>query len=676
MDQEDGSFVPTQDLTIDGLLSGFQWTQPTVSYGFPATERFYVDGSSPFPVFSPAADAMQRAIRGFVEGAGSSDTMTLTPIEGFTNLNLTESPMTAAGAEIVIAHSTRASTAFTFFPDGNDHPGDVWFGTNESLRAPSVGTWAYFVAIHEFGHALGLKHPHAGTSLNPVAMPLPHDDHQHTVMSYNSHPSTAPVGLTTNETFGYPQTYMPDDIAALQTLYGANYRFRADDTTYRWSPETGEVFVNGQGRGRPGAGKGDPEENRIFQTIWDGGGTDTYDLSAYAFGVSIDLNPGASSILARDQLAVLAYSLTAGWGLVEAAGNVTNARLHDGDARSLIENAQGGRGPDRIVGNEAANVLTGREGDDTLQGGPGNDVLTGGSGTNVGVFTGRRGDYDIVARPGGLLAVTDRQPDRDGADLLSLVKYGQFADGTFRLLPNIAPSGIERSQNSVLDGSRKGKTVAVLSAQDADDFDFHYALGPHSSSLLAISGNRIVLKKSADYDDHRILHVAVTATDPDGLSVTKAMNFYVARIVDGTRARDALAGTPGGDRISGFGGNDKLAGGSGNDTLTGGAGRDAFVFDTRLDAKVNVDRILDFSAPDDTFRLSKGIFRALGTHGELDGHAFWAGAKAHDRSDRILYDKGTGTVLYDSDGSGRSKAVPFVKVDKATVLTHVDFFVI
>ncbi len=416
---------------------------------------------------------MQRAIRGFVEGTGSSDTMTLTPIEGFTNLDLTESPMTASGAEIVIAHSTRASTAFTFFPDGNDHPGDVWFGTNESLRAPAVGTWAYFVAIHEFGHALGLKHPHDGTSLNPVAMPLSHDDHQHTVMSYNSHSSSAPVGLTTNETFGYPQTYMADDIAALQTMYGANYGFRAEDTTYRWSPETGEVFVNGQSRGRPGAGEGDPVENRIFQTIWDGGGTDTYDLSAYT--KRRDHQPqsgGVLGVLAREQLAVLAYSFTGGSGLVEADGNVTNARLHDGDSRSLIENAQGGRGPDRITGNEAANVLTGREGDDTLQGGPGNDVLSGGSGTNVAVFAGRRGDYDIAERPGGLLAVTDHQSDRDGADVLSLMKYGQFADGTFRLLPNIAPSGIERSQNSVLDGSRKGKTVAKLSAKDADDSEF------------------------------------------------------------------------------------------------------------------------------------------------------------------------------------------------------------
>ncbi|MET0743135.1 MAG: M10 family metallopeptidase C-terminal domain-containing protein [Microvirga sp.] len=676
MDQEAGSFVPTEDPTIDGLLSGFAWTQPDVSYGFPAGEGFYPGGSSPYPVFSPASDAMQRAIRGFVEGAGSSDTMTLTPIKGFTNLDLTESPMIATGADILIAHSTRASTAFTFFPDGNEHPGDVWFGSNESLRTPSVGTWAYFVAMHEFGHALGLKHPHDGTSLNPAAMPMLHDDHQHTVMSYNSHSTSAPVGLTTNELFGYPQTYMADDIAALQTLYGANYGFRADDTTYRWNPETGEVFVNGQSRGRPGTGDGDPVENRIFQTIWDGGGADTYDLSAYAKGVSIDLNPGASSTFSRDQVAVLAYSLSGGSGFVEADGNVTNARLHDGDTRSLIENARGGRGADRIAGNVAANVLSGGEGDDTLQGGPGDDVLSGGDGTNVAVFAGPRGDYDVAERPGGLLAVIDHQADRDGADVLGLVKYGQFADGMVRLLPNTAPIAIERTQNSVLDGSRKGTTVARLSAQDADDSHFHYALAPHSSGLFAISGNRLVLRKSADYDDHRILHVAVKATDPDGLSVTKAMTFYVARVVDGTTARDALAGTPGGDKISGFGGNDRLAGGSGNDTLSGGAGRDGFLFDTRLDANVNVDRILDFSVPDDTIRLAKGIFKALGTHGALDEQAFWSGARAHDRSDRILYDKGTGTLLYDPDGSGRSKAVPFVKVDKASVLTHADFFVV
>ncbi|HMV73303.1 MAG TPA: M10 family metallopeptidase C-terminal domain-containing protein, partial [Microthrixaceae bacterium] len=33
--------------------------------------------------------------------------------------------------------------------------------------------------------------------------------------------------------------------------------------------------------------------NKIFETVWDGGGTDTYDFSSYGTSVRVDLNPGA-----------------------------------------------------------------------------------------------------------------------------------------------------------------------------------------------------------------------------------------------------------------------------------------------------------------------------------------------------------------------------------------------
>ncbi|MFC4175334.1 M10 family metallopeptidase C-terminal domain-containing protein [Microvirga sp. GCM10011540] len=61
----------------------------------------------------------------------------------------------------------------------------------------------------------------------------------------------------------------------------------------------------------------------------------------------------------------------------------------------VIENAYGGRGDDRLVGNGAANLLAGNggadrlighAGDDILKGRAGNDVLTGGSGADVFVF--------------------------------------------------------------------------------------------------------------------------------------------------------------------------------------------------------------------------------------------------------------------------------------------------
>jgi serralysin len=71
-----------------------------------------------------------------------------------------------------------------------------------------------------------------------------------------------------NETWGYAQSLMMYDIAALQHLYGADYTTNAGNTVYRWNPSTGQESINGIGQGAPGG-------NRIFMTIWDGGGSDT-----------------------------------------------------------------------------------------------------------------------------------------------------------------------------------------------------------------------------------------------------------------------------------------------------------------------------------------------------------------------------------------------------------------
>jgi serralysin len=117
-----------------------------------------------------------------------------------------------------------------------------------------------------------------------------------TVTTYRSYIGAGHV--LENETYGYAQTFMMDDIAALQHLYGANFTTNGDNTVYRWSPTTGQAFINGVGQVMPIA-------NRIFMTLWDGGGTDTYNLSNYKSDLSIDLRPGAWSIVSEQQLAYL-----------------------------------------------------------------------------------------------------------------------------------------------------------------------------------------------------------------------------------------------------------------------------------------------------------------------------------------------------------------------------------
>jgi serralysin len=175
-------------------------------------------------------------------------------------------------------------------------------------------------------------------------------------MTYHSYAGVK-KNFYTNEEFGYPQTYMMADIRALQHMYGADYGTNATNTEYKWDPNNGNTLVNGSVGLDPGA-------NRIFATIWDGGGIDTYDLSAYATGVLVDLRPGRHSKFSEGQLADLGDFI--GAGLHMAHGNIYNALLFKGNTASLIENAIGGAGNDRLIGNGANNVLTGNAGDDTF----------------------------------------------------------------------------------------------------------------------------------------------------------------------------------------------------------------------------------------------------------------------------------------------------------------------
>ena len=65
-----------------------------------------------------------------------------------------------------------------------------------------------------------------------------------------------------------------------------------------------------------------------------------------------------------------------------AVGNIANALLYNGDTRSLIENAVGGSGNDKLTGNHAANLLKGGAGADRLSGLGGSDILDGGAGAD------------------------------------------------------------------------------------------------------------------------------------------------------------------------------------------------------------------------------------------------------------------------------------------------------
>lgn len=153
----------------------------------------------------------------------------------------------------------------------------------------------------------------------------------------------------------------------------------------------------------------------------------------------------------------------------------------------------------------------------------------------------------------------------------------------------------------------------------------------------------------------------------------------------GYNDHDELYGGAGADNLYGYGGDDYLEGGSGsdylggfngNDTLSGGRGNDSFFFETKLNAKHNFDKILDFRSSDDEMRLSNDVFEGVGKAGHhLKSKKFEIGTEATKADTRILYNEKKGIVYSTPDGDD-GKQIQFVKVGKDTKVESDDFFII
>ena len=179
------------------------------------------------------------------------------------------------------------------------------------------------------------------------------DSLEFTVMTYRPCRRAAPTGLPLRE-WGAPQSYMMLDIAALQ--HDVRRRLHHQRRRHRLPLDARLGRHAGQRQGRHRR-----RRQPHLRHVWDGGGSDTYDLSAYQTGVRIDLRPGGHSVFSETQLADLGGGPNGG----HARGNVFNALQYHGDARSLIENAIGGSGNDRSpatrppTGSSAAPATTG-----------------------------------------------------------------------------------------------------------------------------------------------------------------------------------------------------------------------------------------------------------------------------------------------------------------------------
>jgi Ca2+-binding RTX toxin-like protein len=146
----------------------------------------------------------------------------------------------------------------------------------------------------------------------------------------------------------------------------------------------------------------------------------------------------------------------------------------------------------------------------------------------------------------------------------------------------------------------------------------------------------------------------------------------------GTVLDNVLTGNAAGNPLNGLAGNDVIRGGLGIDSLTGGPGADSFCFNTAPSASTsNRDIVFDFAHGVDKFWMENAVYAKLGAAtGALNPAFLRVGAAALDGNDYIVYNKATGALFYDSNGSLAGGVMAVAVLANKPVLTASDFLVI
>jgi hypothetical protein len=365
----------------DGVDDGV--THITVYYAKPGE----VWGSADDPIVSVGWDDFAKA----------ATFVAFDQYEHIINVDFAEATDSSQADWILVQTATAPALLGQMRPPGTENEGQGDFnkvGFDYDEPSTHQGGYSFITFIHEFGHGMGLAHPHdtgGGSEVmhgvtGDVATGFTTGDFHlnqgvYTTMSYNDGWPDGPDGTSDSTAYGYQGTLMALDVAELQIKYGANMDYHTGDNTYRM-PDVNQ----------PGT---------MYACIWDAGGDDT--ISARGTSVSaIDL-----------RTATLQYEDGGGGFISHTSGIFGGFTIANG---VVIENAVGARGGDSITGNDAANHLIGKGGTDNILGGDGDDVIAGGRGADM--LTGGDGADTFVFEANG--ANHDTNTDLAHRDIIDL----------------------------------------------------------------------------------------------------------------------------------------------------------------------------------------------------------------------------------------------------------------
>lgn len=376
----------------------------------------------------------------------------------------------------------------------------------------------------------------------------------------------------------------------------------------------------------------------------------------------------------------------------------------------------GGAGNDRIEGNNDNDTLYGGTGNDEISGGAGIDLIEGGAGADKLSGGSDAGDTVSYASSNAGVSINitygsaragvggHAQGDTiegfynvvgsDYADVLTdtvkdTVAFGhndnKFSGGGGNdklYLGGGDDIGYGGTGNDLLKGEVGNDTLYGDAGNDTlygDDGTDRLEGGADDDTLIGGAGaDKLLGGTGIDTASYAGATTGVNASlsvpssntgDAQGDTYSAVENLL------GTVYVDRLEGNTLANTLNGREGDDRLIGGLGNDLLIGGAGKDTFVFNTKP-GSTNIDTIDDFSVKDDTIWLDDDVYTKVGPLGDLASAAFYIGTAAHDTSDRVVYDKVSGKLWYDADGTGSIAAVQFALLDKGLALTAADFDVI